>query len=92
MDKKEKVSGKALKRILFIIILAYVILFIGPMISFYFYFLALLLVAIDIVLIIDISRCPNCGRFIHLNMFFKARKDIVYCYKCGEIIEVDEDN
>ncbi len=86
MAEKEKVSGKALKRILFLIILAYAILFIGSMISFYLHFLSLLLIAIDIVLMFDISRCSNCGRFIHLNIIFKARKDIVCCNKCGEIL------
>lgn len=74
MAEKEKVSGKALKRILFLIILAYAILFIGSMISFYLHFLSLLLIAIDIVLMFDISKMSKLRKVYTFKYDFQSKK------------------
>ena len=34
-------------------------------------------------------RCPSCGKFVNINDLMRAKKHIVHCIHCGDIIEIE---
>lgn len=96
----KKISKRAINKILFFLMAAIVLIFVGgPMADFfigpvskYLYILSLGILIWVAALAQRTARCPYCNSGVKLDDILQARKKPRYCQACGKQIEIDEKN